>query len=238
MAILRVGKIELIYEVRRSSRARARRIIVTPDGIEVVAPAADDDESIATFMKQRRRWVYDRWEEMQEKSDPTNDPWPRRIATGATMLFRGRRMRLTVTRSSSDTITIRYRGGFHISRPDRANESDVRTALEEWLRQRMYSDAIALTRHHARLLELPSPPVHVRELKNHWGICGRKGEIVLDWRLVMAPRYILEYAVVHELCHLIERNHSPAFWSLLAAALPGYEERKSWLRRHERRLLG
>ena len=64
----------------------------------------------------------------------------------------------------------------------------------------------------------------------------RDGIINLNWRLIAAPKPVLEYAVVHELCHLAHRNHTPSFWRMIRDLLPDYEPRREWLDEHGRRL--
>jgi len=78
--------------------------------------------------------------------------------------------------------------------------------------------------------------VRVKPLKHLWGSCGKNGIIHLNWQLIFAPKSVLEYAVVHELCHLQYRNHSPEFWVKVRELLPDYELRKNWLDRNEHSL--
>jgi predicted metal-dependent hydrolase len=92
----------------------------------------------------------------------------------------------------------------------------------------------------ARLLELAArhgkavARVSVRNQKSRWGSCGRSGHICLNWRLVTMPDWVRDYVMVHELMHLARMDHSPAFWKLVAAACPEYEDARRWLRRASR----
>jgi predicted metal-dependent hydrolase len=72
----------------------------------------------------------------------------------------------------------------------------------------------------------------VRDPRSRWGSCSTTGALSLSWRLVMAPARVAEYVVVHEVAHLAEMNHSPAFWRLVAGRWPGYADDVEWLRRH------
>ena len=84
----------------------------------------------------------------------------------------------------------------------------------------------------ARRLGLGYRRITIRDQRTRWGSCSTRGTLSFNWRLVLAPPEVLEYVVVHELCHLAEPSHSRRFWSLLESARPGYRAEKDWLRRH------
>jgi predicted metal-dependent hydrolase len=74
--------------------------------------------------------------------------------------------------------------------------------------------------------------IMIRDQKTRWGSCSSRGTLSFNWRLVLAPPGVQEYVVVHELCHLRERNHSSRFWALVEAARPGFRGERDWLKRH------
>lgn len=76
----------------------------------------------------------------------------------------------------------------------------------------------------------PITRITIRSQKTRWGSCSSKGGLNFNWRLYLAPPEILDYVVVHELCHLVEMNHSKAFWDLVGSILPDYKEREQWLK--------
>ena len=233
MPTLTIGKNEIPYTIRRSDRATRQRIIVTPDCVEVVAPVDRDRQDIEAFVHSRRRWVHDEREKMREAS--ATSPWPEHFVTGAKIPFRGRRMRLTVKVVSGRSIVTHYRNGFFVEVPKSiaAGERDdkIKYVLELWLRRRVEDDAVAFARQYSRKLGQEPRAVRIKDQKHLWGSCGKDDVINLNWRLIFMPKPVLEYAVVHELCHLKHRNHSAAFWSLVKSLLPDYEARKVWLER-------
>jgi predicted metal-dependent hydrolase len=77
----------------------------------------------------------------------------------------------------------------------------------------------------------------IRDQRTRWGSCSPRGALSFSWRLVVPHRSILDYVVVHELCHLEAPNHAAAYWALVDAARPGWREDAAWLRRHGRELL-
>jgi predicted metal-dependent hydrolase len=74
--------------------------------------------------------------------------------------------------------------------------------------------------------------ITMRNQRSRWGSCSSKGWLSFNWRLVLAPHDVLDYVVVHEVCHLVEHHHGPEFWKLVEKRRPGYRESKAWLDDH------
>ena len=234
MPTLTIGKNEIPYTIRRSARAKRQRIIVTPKSVEVVAPVGRDRQEIEAFVHGKRRWVHDEREQMREAL--ATSPWPDHFVSGAKIPYRGRRMRLTVRTIPDGSIITYYRNGFFVevpkSIPQAGRDATIKHVLELWLRRRVEDDAEGFARRHSRRLGQEPKAVRIKDQKHLWGSCGKDHVINLNWRLIFMPKTILEYAVVHELCHLKHRNHSTAFWRQVKILLPDHEPRKAWLERH------
>ncbi len=74
--------------------------------------------------------------------------------------------------------------------------------------------------------------ITLRDQISRWGSCSSKGALSFNWRLVLAPHDVLDYVVVHEVCHLVELNHGPQFWKLVEQRRPAYRDSKRWLDEH------
>jgi predicted metal-dependent hydrolase len=79
--------------------------------------------------------------------------------------------------------------------------------------------------------------VGVRDPRSRWGSCSSKGSLSFSWRLVLAPDSVVDYVVAHEVAHLIEMNHGPRFWRLVASLVSDVDKSRAWLRRHRNELL-
>jgi predicted metal-dependent hydrolase len=84
----------------------------------------------------------------------------------------------------------------------------------------------------ARALGVEYSRLTLRDQRSRWGSCSSKGGLSFNWRLVLAPHDVLDYVVVHEVCHLRELHHGPAFWKLVEQRRPGYRDSKKWLDDH------
>lgn len=211
MPILQVGETAIPYSITRSSRARRQRIVVTAGEVEVIAPDVTSDEEVAAFIHSRRRWVFDTRSRMLERQ--VQGVHPSRYVSGAKVLFRGRQARLRVEETPGNEIRVTYRNAFlvqvpHGLAPDEKGRR-VEEALHDWMKARLRQDVAVIIDRTCKRLGVEARGFRLREQKHLWGSCGKDGVIYLNWQLISAPRPVLEYAVVHEVCHLNHRDHSP-----------------------------
>ncbi|MDD2251326.1 MAG: M48 family metallopeptidase, partial [Candidatus Cloacimonetes bacterium] len=106
----------------------------------------------------------------------------------------------------------------------------VKETLIKWYRQCFTEVVEERIEKYSLYLSVSPRKVVVKDQKTRWGSCSEKGNINLNWRLVMAPIEIIDYVVVHELCHLRIMNHSKDFWNLIESILPNYRESRGWLK--------
>lgn len=78
--------------------------------------------------------------------------------------------------------------------------------------------------------------ITIRDQKTRWGSCSSTGTLSFNYRLIFAPPKVLDYVVVHELCHLTHMNHAPAFWNMVGSVMPDYKKQKQWLKEHGQEL--
>ena len=95
----------------------------------------------------------------------------------------------------------------------------------------------ALVQEYAQKLNVHPARITVRNQKTRWGSCSSKGGLNFNCLLALAPDHVRRYVVIHELCHLKEMNHSPAFWRLVSSQMPDYQKAKEWLKTDGRKLI-
>jgi predicted metal-dependent hydrolase len=106
----------------------------------------------------------------------------------------------------------------------RLTEAQGRREARERITLIAQSEAVALGVRYARIT--------LRDQRSRWGSCSASGALSFNWRLVLAPHDVLDYVVVHEVCHLLEHHHGPSFWRLVEKRRPGYRDSKAWLDTH------
>lgn len=227
--------------IRHSPRARHVRLVVKPVGVELVVPPQVSEAQALAFLHQQRQWVERKLTEMQSRLEPTTYP-QEPLASGSTVPFQGREVPLVVRwhAGSRLRITRAEDGAFEIALPGTSAtpvDLQVRAALFAWVRQWMRVEAARLAHHHAHESGLLPRDIRIKRMKSRWGSCGLRDDINLNWVLAFAPPSVLEYVVVHEICHIRHRNHSREYWALVSHYLPGWPREREWLKRQGGELL-
>lgn len=233
MPTLQIGRKVIPYELRRSATASERRITITPGHIEVLALNSDSDDDVAGFLERKRQWMFNAVREMEQViADRHAVP---RFMTGTKILYRGRKMPLTVRRTDAGHIEVNYQNGFIVDLPHWISEEPdnvVATEIKLWMKQRVRRDIKGIASSYSRRFNLVPRSIRVADMTHGWGSCGAEGNLLINWHLVFAPRQVMEYVVIHELAHLRYRSHDEQFWQFLKTILPDYLRSKSWLEKH------
>lgn len=110
--------------------------------------------------------------------------------------------------------------------------------LTDWLKKQALSDLKQRSAFHADRLGVTFGAISIRAQSTRWGSCSSEGNLSYNWRLILAPSFVLDYVAAHEVAHICEMNHSQAFWDRVAQTLPDMERGKSWLKSNGNQLMG
>jgi predicted metal-dependent hydrolase len=221
----KIGDETLIVRVRESARAKTARIIVGPRRpLEVIVPRGIKDAKVDEFLEEKRSWVE---RKVAKARDIAARPAQLGLEQPGFVSLTGEA--LAVERKDGQrSMAILRDGRLLVSGPD----AGAAGAVERWYRREARRRVEDVLDREADRLGLHYHSVGIRDPRTRWGSCSRRGNLSFSWRLVMAPPEILEYVVVHELCHLREPSHQKPFWRMLEAARPGWHEQARWLREH------
>ena len=221
---------QIPYRIRRSDRARRARIVVDAGGVEVVVPRRMALRHVEPFVAEKRRWIertLERYEEARRESPPPS------LADGGSVPYLGERLDLRVRVEPGRVRPhVARRGAVLTVKVAGTGEGAVADALERWYRRRARAEVAprldaATERAGTRWTRLS-----IRGQRTRWASCSQDGAMSFNWRLLLAPRPILDYVVEHEVAHLEVLDHSDRFWRLLAERCPEYREHERWLRRN------
>ena len=224
--------VSLSYMIRRHPRAKHMRVQVNPfDGTVVTMPRRlrfypNPDE----FVRKNGEWI------LNKLSDNGIDPSEgsatnRRLISGQLIPFRGEEHQililvLPITRPHVLYSDIEKSISLYIPR---TNEKSVEEIFRAWARKRSKEVVEDSLERAAALIGTAPSKLTVREQRTKWGSCSADGKISINWRLLFFPPQVLDYVVVHEVCHLLEFNHSIKFWRLVAKNFPNYRWAVDWL---------
>ena len=108
--------------------------------------------------------------------------------------------------------------------------------VTDWLKAEAKRTISPLCLEKAEVIEKRVRRIVVRDQRSRWGSCGSNGHLSFNWRLILAPEPVLDYVVAHEVAHLVEMNHSPAFWEVVDELTPHLEFGRNWLARRGQHL--
>lgn len=219
----------LIVRVRESARARTTRIIVGPRRpLEVIVPRRTGDAEVDALLEEKRSWI------------------ERKVAAAREIAARPPQLGLEqpgVVWLEGEQVPVERRdGGRAMATLDDGrlvlggSDGDAAGAIERWYRREARRRVERVAAREAERLGLNFKSIAIRDPRTRWGSCSRRGNLSFSWRLAVAPPAVLEYVVVHELCHLREPSHQKPFWRLLESARPGWQEQARWLREHGQEL--
>jgi predicted metal-dependent hydrolase len=214
---------DLAFALRFSSRRRTLEITVERDGsLLLSAPEGAAERDLREFVREKRYWVYTR---LAQKAQLQRKVPKKAFVDGEGFLYLGRSYRLQLVADQHEPLRL-LNGRFLLRRELMAQGREQFIA---WYSARGRDWLSARVAEHAPRLEAAPAGVKVQDLGYRWGSCGKGGWLYFHWKSMLLPRPIAEYVVIHELAHLSEPHHTPAFWRRLERALPDYERRKIWL---------
>lgn len=222
----------LIYAIRTSTRRRTLSLELRADGsLTVTVPRGLSLGVIRDFVASRRNWIEKKRALLVQTRRPTMSFL---FENGARLPFLGDELALGVSILPARRAACRCESGrLALNVP---HSAAIRPAIEAWYRRAAATHAAARLAHFAPQVGRSARKLVIRAQRTRWGSCSARGTISLNWRLMLAPPDILDYVVVHELCHLLVPDHSPRFWAEVARVLPDWRRQRADLHQFGRSL--
>ncbi|WP_048043193.1 M48 family metallopeptidase [Methanosarcina mazei] len=234
MEQIRIGNTLIDYRLIYSSRQKTIELAIDLDsGFTVRAPASMSKEEVSAYLQQKANWIITNLDKMNEV---IRNETRKEFVSGEKFLYKGKRYRLKVTTVNEEVVpSLSFtHSKFIVQVPANIPEYDYPRIIQPLFIDFYHQKAEKILTRRAKkyLLYFENKPslIKVQSLKNKWGNCSKTNQLRFNWRVVMAKMSIIDYVVVHELCHTKYKDHSKAFWNEVQKILPDYEERKEWLR--------
>jgi predicted metal-dependent hydrolase len=213
------------YTLKRSNRRRSIGLRIDDNGLTVNAPLRASEKWMHSVLQDKARWVVDKLDSWQIRK-----PAPQQWVDGAPILFRGETFTLRVVSSLFDAPPQLHGAHLmvHVAAAD--NKAVIEQIILQWYRHeamQLFAECVA---HFAPLLGVSPREIKLSAARTQWGSCTTRGTVRLNWQLIKMPLHLIDYVVVHELAHLVEMNHSPAFWAVVRQACPEYAQLRREMR--------
>lgn len=208
--------IEITLRRSASTRRLSLRVSRLDGRVTLSLPSWTAEAEAMAFVREKETWI---------RHNLAAQPQGARAEIGGSVMFEGREVpivpgRVRAARLEQNSLIVPEAG--HL----------VQARVGAFLKLTARNRLRAASDHYAGLLGRPYGTLTIRDTRSRWGSCSSEGNLMYSWRLVMAPPAVLDYVAAHEVAHLAEMNHSPAFWAVVTRLMPDYQRHRGWLRTH------
>ncbi len=223
------------WTLRHSARRRCTFQIrmLGVDHVEVTAPLGATTAKVEEVLQTKSAWILRQIHRFETNSENMTNA---SLTHGSTLLFQGEPHSLLLLADGLAKPHVSYAPctiTLHLN--ELVGEEDnplVYQSLKKWYLTQAQTTLLQRLQHWAGQIGVNPQRLSLRDQKTRWGSCSSTGAISLNWRLIMAPPAVIDYLVVHELCHLRHHNHSLTYWQEVARWIPDYRAHRRWLRQH------
>jgi predicted metal-dependent hydrolase len=244
----------LEYKLIRSKRRKTLVLQVRHGQVTVRAPHYVTTDFIDVFIQEKSTWLRTKLAEQQETPKCCN------FSQNSNLLYLGEEVTLNITSAkkagvffSCDTSSEIEKDSDQQSRTKQLNVAisekvnaklvvpseksrQVKKQLESYFKQQAEQLIIERLELISKRVSLKPTMINIRQYRARWGSCNNKGEVSFNYLLMMTPTFVIDYVIVHELCHLEHLNHSKDFWQLVENFCPNYQLAKRWLSDYQSQL--
>jgi predicted metal-dependent hydrolase len=222
---------DIEYHLLPGRPRKTTDIVIERNGIVTVRPPLNyTPEQVDAVVESKRMWIY---RNLAEWKYLNASAVVREWVNGETFLYLGRSYRLALVSDQDCTLQLKA-GRFCLDRTvfEQGGQAAAKQAFETYLTEKGQPRLHERINYFAPKVGVQVAGIKIKDMGYRWASCGTKNILNFHWQCLMAPPQIIDYIVVHELCHFHHRDHSNAFWNEVDKVMPDYHARKEWLRKH------
>ncbi|MBI15997.1 MAG: hypothetical protein CL782_07160 [Chloroflexi bacterium] len=214
-------------EVIRTNRKKTVSIHIHGEKVKVRAPKFTSDEFIEKFVTARTNWIIKKLEEISLRTEIKS----RKYINGENFPYLGRDYSLNIVVGCNPSLKLKN-GLFeaNVLDSDETPQVTVKDMLISWYKEHSEKLLPERTKKMSKIVGVSPVSIKIKDYKSRWGSCSVKGEISYNWRIVLAPYKVIDYVIFHELCHMLEHNHSYKYWDKVSQFVPDWRDCRDWLR--------
>lgn len=211
--------------IHRSKRIRTSEIIVDGDSVEIRTPMNKPMAEIEGLVRKKKNWIVKKQMEYRNRESHITKP---DYKPNSTFPYLGKNIPIRI-RANSDRERIDLVGGEFIVSLHSNNQSKIKALFGRWLQTAAYDIFSHKVKHYSKLINVEVNKITVKDMKGRWGAITKLGGINLNTNLIKAPEEVIDYIIIHEMCHFIIKGHSHHFWELIRSYFPRYQDAIKWL---------
>ena len=220
-------------EIIRSSKRKTSAIKIQKGLVYVMVPKGLSQVAIESLVINKTRWIIEKLTHQQGiLALPVKT-----FSTGERHAYLGCEYVLSIVTGLTPAIKLEH-DQLIVTVRDQSLDCTaiIKALLINWYKKQAVIVLTLKSQHYAAIMGVHPTSITIKTYKARWGSCSLSGALQFNWKLMMAPERVVDYVVVHELCHLLHHNHSPAFWAAVARYCPDCRNHSAWLKNHGARL--
>ncbi|MGX6444734.1 M48 family metallopeptidase [Neobacillus sp. K501] len=215
------------FEIKYKNRSSIGISIDSYGNIEVQAPKGTPDTRVIQLMEDKWDLIQEKLQEIQNRS---RGPQKKIYEHGENFLYLGNAYPIQIihdkTLEQDHVVFEEERLYIFVKQMD---DEKIKQALKRFYYQRCKALVEKSISSYQRNFKTKPRSIRISDSKTTWGTCDSKQQLTFNWRLAMAPREVIDYVVVHEMCHMVHLNHDRSFWRLVGKIMPDYKAKENWL---------
>lgn len=215
--------------VIRTQRKKTISIKIKADKVSIIVPSDLSTAHIKVLLIKKTAWIQKKLKDQSQIESIK----AKKYISGELFCFLGNEYPLTIKQAKSPSVALNN-NDLTVALPNVLACDNTAQKIKEMLSIWYQNEASKILKekvaYYAKLIAVQPTAIEIKTYKARWGSCTIHAKVQFNWKLIMAPHRVIDYVVVHELCHIIEHNHSPAFWHQVEKFMPDYRESKQWLK--------
>lgn len=205
------------YLLTVNPRAKHIRISIGFDGMKVTTPKGINIDFVERFIHSKEKWIIEHCIKHKEEINHQ-------------LYYEGNEISYNIAKGLKENSIELKNNILNINLIKDLDPEEIHSIIKGWYIKKATESFNKSIKVYSQLIGVKFNRICLREQKTRWGSCSSKGNLNFNWKLIMAPSFVLDYIVVHELCHLIHMNHSKSFWCEVERFMPSYKVAEQWLK--------
>lgn len=216
------------FELILSKRKTMSIEVLAKGEVKVRAPIGIPKERILEYVKTKGKWIVEKQENAKIIS---SKKIKREFVDGESFMYLGEEYLLKIRYNQFlKGVSVSLIGEKLVVDIAKYDREKIKKAIELWYREVGLKIIKERVDYYSKFYPLKPRSIKVKGQKRRWGSCTYYNDLLFNWRCIMAPIEVLDYIVVHEMTHMIHKNHSKNYWEAVVKVMPDYKEKNNWLK--------